>query len=146
MRTFLAILLLFSLTLWAKEDARPDVACRLEFHLKNRWVPVVAGRGEGNIICDDGVTLPVKLRIYGGWVTLFRKETFEATGRFSKVKDPQKLFGRYGVESGDAGMETGKFFSPTVWKQGIALTFDKIEGQPQIGLSSGSFTIKHPKK
>ena len=121
------------------------IQCRLEFTLKNRWVPVVAGKGDGNIICDDGTSLPAKIRIYGGWVTLFRKETFQATGRFSNVKDPEKLFGRYGVESGDAGMETGHFFSATVWKRDISLTFDKIEGEPQIGLSSGSFTIDHPK-
>lgn len=122
------------------------IQCRLEFTLKNRWVPVVAGKGEGNILCDDGTTLPAKLRIYGGWMTLFRKETFEGTGKFSPVEDPTKLYGRYGVNSGDAGMTTGKFFSPTVWKKSTSLTFDKIDGEPQIGLSSGSFTITLPKE
>ncbi len=139
-------LLPYALLLLATPSWADDLQCRLEFTLKNRWVPVVAGKGEGNIICDDGTTLPVNLKIYGGWFTVFQKETIESIGHFSKVKDPSKLFGRYTVYSGDSGQTTGKFFSPTVWKRDISLKFDAVGGQPQLGLSSGYFTIKPIKK
>lgn len=146
MHYFLLLSLLLAAPAWAKVDDRPDIQCHLKFTLKNRWVPVVAGKGEGNIICDDGTTTPTNLRIYGSWIAIFHKETIAGSGHFSKVKDPSKLFGRYTVYSGDAGQTNGKFFSPTVWKKNISFTFDATEGQLQLGLSSGSFTIKPIKK
>lgn len=73
----------------------PQVKCTMTFNLKGWSAFYKTASGHGNVICSDGQTIPVKLKVYGGGLTFGKMEILEGKGEFSAVKSADEALGSY---------------------------------------------------
>ncbi|MDO8526565.1 MAG: hypothetical protein Q7T03_02635 [Deltaproteobacteria bacterium] len=128
------------------EQATPatPTECQIAFHIKVRAELLQSGKGEGNLTCDNGESLPVIVKTAGSWIVISKSKIAEGSGVFSRVSSIQQLFGLYTPTRIDQ-IQAGPSPSNVVWHKDISLTFD-VTDQKELSYTRGQFKILPAKK
>ncbi len=103
---------------------KPQLAkCTMTFQLKGWSAVYKTASGTGNVTCDDGEVVPVKLTVHGGGLTFGKMDILEGKGDFSAVKSSRELLGNYVAAEATAGaVKAGEAAVYTKGEVSLALT------------------------
>ena len=121
-------------------SAAGPVDCKLTFNLASWSVFYKSGSGSGSVRCDNGQSMPVKIRTKGGGLTLGKSRIENGRGEFSGVRRIEDVLGTYVTAEAHAG--AGKSAKAEAMVKGdVALA---LAGKGQgwdIGVAFGKFVI-----
>jgi hypothetical protein len=124
-----------------QEKQTAMIDCKMTFNLKGWSAVYKTASGDGVITCDNGEERRVTLNVKGGGLTFGKTSVVAGTGRFTKVKDVQQLFGSYAAGAAHAG--AGKSASAQALTKGkVSLTLVGTGEGTNLGLDVSKFTIK----
>ena len=87
-------------------NASGPISCKLSFNLSGWSIFYKTASGDGVVTCDDGQSLPVRIRAKGGGLTVGKSRIDNGTGEFSGVYAIQDVFGTYASSEAHAGAST----------------------------------------
>ncbi len=114
--------------------------CELRFNLSGWSAFYKTGSGAGTVTCDNGQSMPVKIRTKGGGITFGKTNIVDGHGEFSGVSRIDEVLGTYATAEAHAG--AGKSAKAQVMTKGdvsLALA-GKGEGW-DVGIAFGKFVI-----
>lgn len=117
-----------------------EIQCKLVFNLESWSVFYKSGKGTGNIQCDNGKRVSVKIRAHGGGITFGKSKIINGHGSFSKVKNIKELYGSYAVAEGHAGVSKSAT-ARALTKGNVSLTLTGTGSGVDLGFDFGSFKI-----
>lgn len=116
------------------------IKCEITYSLKGWSAFYKTSKGEGTITCDNGESIPVKIKATGGGLTFGKSEIFQGHGTFSDVKSTADLLGSYATaEAHGAAVKGGSAQAMTKGEVSLALA-GKGAGV-DIGIAFGKFTL-----
>ncbi len=134
----LALLLLFASPVAL---ASGPISCKLSFNLSGWSVFYKTASGTGTVTCDDGQSLPVRIRAKGGGLTVGKSSIENGTGEFTGVYNINDVFGTYASSEAHAGASTSaKAMAMTKGSVSLALA-GKGKGW-DLGIAFGKFVIE----
>lgn len=131
----LAVVALVSWPAGAGAADQPSlVKCDMTFALKGWSAIYKTASGHGEVTCDNGQKLPIKLTVHGGGLTFGKMDIIKGKGEFSAVKSIDEVLGAFvaaeavagAVKSGQAAAYTKGEVSLALagTGRGVALGFD----------------------
>ena len=84
-------------------QAAGNLECSLRYDLSGWSAFYKTASGNGTITCDNGMRVPVTLKVRGGGLTVGKSKIVDGTGRFTGAYSPDDLFGTYAAVSAHAG-------------------------------------------
>ncbi|HET9481360.1 MAG TPA: hypothetical protein VFP98_06350, partial [Candidatus Polarisedimenticolia bacterium] len=87
----------------SKGKSEATVDCEMKFSLKGWSAFYKTAKGDGTITCSNGQSAQVKLKATGGGITFGKSEIIDGTGRFTKARNINELFGSYVQSEAHAG-------------------------------------------
>ncbi len=124
------------------QKAEPGpIDCKMEFNLHGWSAVYRTAEGDGTITCDNGETRKVDLKIKGGGLTFGKSDVVNGTGRFTKVKNIEQLFGAYAAAEAHAGAG-GSANAQALTKGKVSLTLVGTGQGVDLGLDFSHFQIK----
>ena len=132
---FFSSLFLFSSTVVAGE-----VECRMNFTMKSWSIFYKSGKGTGNITCNNGQSVQVKLRGQGGGLTAGKSEIVGGLGVFSRVSSINELYGNYANAEAHAGV-VGSASARALTKGEVSLTLTGTGKGVDLGINFGNLKI-----
>jgi len=126
----------------AAEAQKPKmIDCEMKFSMKGWSDFYKTAKGEGTITCNDGQSLPVKIRAKGGGITFGKSEIIGGTGKFTEVKSIEDLLGSYFQSEAHAG--AGKSADAQALTKGeVSLALAGTGNGVDLGIAFGKFTIE----
>lgn len=122
-------------------SARGPVECKLEFQLSGWSILYQRASGTGTVTCDNGHSLPVRIRAKGGGLTVGKSRIERGTGNFSGVYNINDVLGTYASSEVHAGIHrSGKAMAMTKGSVSLALA-GKGKGW-DLGIAFGKFVIE----
>lgn len=132
---------LLGLAAMPSASARGPVECRLEFQLSGWSVLYKSATGTGTVTCDNGHSLPVRIRARGGGLTVGKSRIEQGSGNFSGVYNINDVLGTYASSEVHAGIyKSGKAMAMTKGSVSLALA-GKGKGW-DLGIAFGKFVIE----
>ena len=120
--------------------ASAAVDCEITYSLKGWSAFYKTAKGTGTITCDNGQSIPVKIKVKGGGITFGKSEVIDGKGKFSEVTTIDELFGSYASSEAHAGV--GKSSSAQALTKGtVNLALAGTGKGTDIGIAFGKFTI-----
>lgn len=119
--------------------ARAATSCDLTFHIEGWSAFYKAARGSGRIVCDNGQTRRVALRVRGGGLTVGRS-ALSGRGDFSPVGDVREIYGDYANAEVHAGVVRSST-AQVVTKGTVSLALAGKGRGVDLGVAFGKFTI-----
>ena len=117
------------------------VSCKLTFNLSGWSIFYKTASGDGLVSCDDGHSLPVRIRAKGGGLTVGKSKIENGRGEFSGVYNINDVLGTYASGEAHAGAsKSGKAIAMTKGSVSLALA-GKGEGW-DLGIAFGKFVIE----
>jgi hypothetical protein len=117
------------------------IDCKMEFNLHGWSAIYRTAEGDGTITCDNGETRKVDLKIKGGGLSFGKSDVVNGTGRFTKVKNIDQLFGAYAAGEAHAGAG-GSANAQALTKGKVSLTLVGTGQGVDLGLDLSRFVIK----
>lgn len=140
-RPLLAVLALVPALLVAAPAAARDVSCRLSFSMSGWSVLYKTGSGTGQVRCDNGQSMAVRIEARGGGLSVGKSEIRNGRGDFSAVRDIREVLGTYAAAEAHAGaVKSSKAQAMTKGEVSLALA-GTGEGW-DLGVAFGAFTIE----
>lgn len=122
-------------------SARGPVECKLEFQLSGWSILYKSSTGTGTVTCDNGHSMPVRIRTKGGGLTVGKSRIERGTGNFSGVYNIKDVLGTYASSEVHAGIyKSGKAMAMTKGSVSLALA-GKGKGW-DLGIAFGKFVIE----
>lgn len=118
-----------------------DITCKMTYNLTGWSVFYKTASGTGNITCDNGQTLSVKIETKGGGLTFGKYKIRNGFGQFANVNDIRDVLGSYATAEAHASAD--KSASAQAMTNGdVSLSLaGKGEGW-SLGVAFSKFTIK----
>jgi len=118
-----------------------DTTCHMAFAMKTWSIIYKRAHGVGNITCENGQTMKVRLSSQGGGLTVGKSTIDDGHGKFSGVQDIRDVLGTYAAASGEAGIvDSGE--GTVVTKGNVSLALGGTGHGWDIGVAFSGFTIK----
>lgn len=129
-------------TLWVPSAfAGGPVECKLTFDLSGWSIFYKTATGTGTVTCDNGQSMPVKIRAKGGGLTVGKSRIEGGTGEFSGVFNINDVLGTYASSEAHAGLSrSAKAMAMTKGSVSLALA-GKGKGW-DLGVAFGKFVIE----
>ncbi|QSX79543.1 hypothetical protein [Agrilutibacter solisilvae] len=136
--TFLALLV----GAWAPVAlAAGPIDCRMQFDLSGWSLFYKTASGAGTVSCDNGQSMPVRIRAKGGGITVGKSSIRDGTGEFSGVYSIDDVLGTYASSEAHAGASrSSKAMAMTKGSVSLGLA-GKGEGW-DLGVAFGKFVIE----
>lgn len=118
-----------------------DLTCKMTYNLNGWSVFYKTASGAGNITCDNGQSLSVKIETKGGGLTFGKYKIRNGFGQFANVNDIRDVLGSYATAEAHASAD--KSASAQAMTNGdVSLSLaGKGEGW-SLGVAFSKFTIK----
>lgn len=117
------------------------IACKLTFDLSGWSVFYKTATGTGTVTCDNGASMPVRIRAKGGGLTVGKSDITGGHGEFSGVYNIKDVLGSYASSEAHAGAsKSAKAMAMTKGSVSLALA-----GQGKgwdLGIAFGKFVIE----
>lgn len=121
--------------------AAGPISCKLDFNLAGWSIFYKTATGTGTVTCDNGESLPVRIRAKGGGLTVGKSQIDNGTGEFSGVYNINDVFGTYASSEAHAGAsKSAKAMAMTKGSVSLALA-GKGKGW-DLGIAFGKFVIE----
>lgn len=118
-----------------------DVSCRLDFDMSGWSAFYKTASGTGQVRCDNGQSMAVRISAKGGGLTVGKSEIRGGRGEFSGVYGIQEVLGTYVAAEAHAGaVKSSKAQVMTKGEVSLALA-GTGEGW-DLGVAFGAFTIE----
>lgn len=122
-------------------SASGPVTCKLSFNLAGWSIFYKTASGAGTVTCDDGSSLPVRIRAKGGGLTVGKSKIEHGTGEFSGVYTINDVLGTYASSEAHVGASrSAKAMAMTKGSVSLALA-GKGSGW-DLGIAFGKFVIE----
>lgn len=126
------------------QSADKNLQCEMNFELRSWAFLFKAGGGSGVIVCENGMEVPVRIKVRGGGLSFGRLRIADGSGTFSKVRDLSDLFGNYISAGANAG--AGKSSSKKILRKGkkedkVTLSLSGKGKGVNAGVALASFKI-----
>lgn len=117
------------------------ISCRLQFNLAGWSIFYKTASGAGTVTCDNGQSMPVKIRAKGGGLTIGKSRIDEGSGEFSGVYNINDVLGTYASSEAHVGVSrSAKAIAMTKGSVSLAMT-GKGKGW-DLGVAFGKFVIE----
>jgi hypothetical protein len=128
-------------TLWAPAAfAGGPITCKLNFNLAGWSIFYKTASGTGTVSCDNGQSMPVKIRAKGGGLTVGKSRIENGSGEFSGVFNIKDVLGTYASSEAHVGVsKSAKAMAMTKGSVSLAVA-GKGEGW-DLGVAFGKFVI-----
>jgi hypothetical protein len=136
-----ALTVLFAVACAAPAAAAGPIDCKLHYNLSGWSAFYKTASGTGTVTCDDGKSIPVKIRAKGGGLTFGKTKITDGTGEFSGVYKIDEVLGTYAASEAHAGAsKSTNAMAMTKGNVSLALA-GKGEGW-DLGVAFGKFVIE----
>ncbi len=122
-------------------QAAGNIECNLRYDMSGWSVFYKTASGTGTITCDNGMAMPVKLKVKGGGLTIGKSKIVDGTGRFSGAYSPNDLFGTYAAVGAHAGVIRSSG-AAAMTKGDISLALAGTGKGWDLGIDGTAFTIE----
>lgn len=121
--------------------AGSDIDCKLDYNL-NGWSLVYKHTtGTGTVTCNNGQSMPVKVRAKALGLTAGKWQIDNGKGRFTDVHNIHEVLGRYAQASANAGViKSGE--AQVLSKGNVSLALAGGGEGVNLGVDIGAFRIK----
>jgi hypothetical protein len=141
----MALVLTFGSTATAGEAPEPtETQCKMTFNLSGWSIFYETASGTGSIMCDNGQSSVVHLKVKGGGITA-GKYRLHGKGDFSRVSDISELFGTYAAAEAHAGVIKSAN-AQVVSKGNVSLALIAKGRGINLGVGFSGFSIEPLKK
>jgi len=124
----------------AASAAQPDLDCKLTFSLKGWSAIYKHADGDGRVICANGQSMPVHIRVRGGGLTAGKWRINDGQGKFTDVYKIDDVLGNYAAASADIGaVKSGT--AQVLSKGTVSLALSGVGQGINLGISGSKFTI-----
>ncbi|QNP41497.1 hypothetical protein [Lysobacter solisilvae (ex Woo and Kim 2020)] len=121
--------------------ASGPISCKLSFNLAGWSIFYKTATGTGMVTCDNGQSLPVRIRAKGGGLTIGKSRIENGSGEFSGVYTINDVLGTYASSEAHAGAsKSAKAMAMTKGSVSLALA-GKGKGW-DLGIAFGKFVIE----
>lgn len=121
--------------------AAGPIECDLHFELSGWSVFYKTASGTGTVTCDDGQSMPVRIRAKGGGLTVGKSRIADGTGDFSGVYNIKDVLGTYASSEAHIGASrSAQAMAMTKGSVSLALA-GKGKGW-DVGIAFGKFVIE----
>ena len=118
------------------------ITCKLAFNLAGWSIFYKTASGTGTVSCDNGESMPVRIRAKGGGLTVGKSRIEDGNGEFSGVYNINDVLGTYASSEAHVGAsKSAKAMAMTKGSVSLALA-GKGEGW-DLGIAFGKFVIEH---
>lgn len=132
----LASMLLFG----AAAAPAAEVDCELHFSLHGWSVLYKRAEGRGRVVCDNGQSMSVRLRVQGGGLSVGKHIIDDGRGKFSGVRDIREVLGAYAGAEAHAGVvKSGT--AQVLTKGPVSLALSGTGRGWDLGIAFGRFEI-----
>ena len=122
-------------------SASGPITCKLAFDLSGWSIFYKTASGTGTVTCDNGASLPVRIRAKGGGLTIGKSRIENGTGEFSGVFNINDVLGTYASSEAHVGAsKSAKAMAMTKGSVSLALA-GKGRGW-DLGVAFGKFVIE----
>lgn len=122
-------------------SAGGPVTCTLAFNLAGWSIFYKTASGTGTVSCDNGQSMPVRIRAKGGGLTVGKSRITDGRGDFSGIYNINDVLGTYASTEAHAGASrSAKAMAMTKGSVSLALA-GKGEGW-DLGIAFGKFVIE----
>ena len=118
-----------------------ETSCKMTFNLSGWSLFYKTAKGTGNVRCDNGQSMRVKLRAKGGGLTAGKTSVKNGIGAFSGVNDISDVLGHYGTAEAHAGADKSAS-AQVVTKGDVSLALSGKGKGWNLGVAFGAFIIE----
>ena len=118
-----------------------ETRCKMTFNLAGWSVFYKTASGTGQVRCDNGQTMNVKLRAKGGGLTFGKTRVKNGIGAFTGVNDISDILGHYGTAEAHAGADKSAS-AQVVTKGNVSLALTGKGKGWNLGVAFGAFIIE----
>ncbi len=141
MKILAGALLLAAIGLAPSAHAAGNIDCELRFNLSGWSIFYKTATGSGTITCDNGASIPVKIRAKGGGLTVGKSTVSDGRGKFTGAYSLNDLLGTYGGAEVHAGASRSSN-AQVVTKGDISLALAGTGRGWDLGVGFGKFVIE----
>lgn len=124
----------------APAQAAGNISCEMDYNLSGWSLFYKTASGTGTIRCENGVRIPVKIKVRGGGLTVGKGKIVDGKGHFTGAYTTNDVLGTYAalgahagvVRSGDARVMT---------KGDVSLALAGTGNGWDLGVDGSAFTI-----
>lgn len=120
--------------------AQARTTCHLSFQMSGWSVFYKTSHGTGEITCDNGQRMAVKVSAKGGGLTV-GKSSIHGRGEFTEVRDIRELLGGYATAEAHAGVEKSSK-AQVMTKGEVSLSLAGTGKGWDLGVAFGAFHIE----
>ena len=122
-------------------QASGPIDCKLAFNLSGWSIFYKTASGTGTVTCDNGESMPVRIRAKGGGLTVGKSKIENGTGEFSGVFNINDVLGTYASSEAHVGAsKSAKAMAMT--KGSVSLAVAGKGAGWDIGVAFGKFVIE----
>lgn len=140
-KRFLALTALASLGAVPAAQAAGNIDCELRYDLAGWSVFYKTASGTGMITCDNGASIPVKITVKGGGLTVGKSKITDGKGKFSGAYSLNDLIGSYASVEAHAGADKSSS-AQVVTKGDVSLALAGTGKGWDLGVAGSRFTIE----
>ena len=118
-----------------------EISCKMTFNLSGWSLFYKTAKGTGNVRCDNGQSMQVKLRAKGGGLTAGKTSVKNGIGAFTGVNKISDILGHYGTAEAHAGAEKSAS-AQVVTKGDVSLALSGKGKGWNLGVAFGAFIIE----
>jgi len=122
------------------ERGAPDLDCKLTFSLTGWSLIYKHADGVGEVTCENGRSMPVKISIKGGGLTAGKWHVDHGRGSFTDVHRISDVLGHYAQGGAHAGMVKSAE-AQVLTKGNVSLALAGHGEGIDLGVDVGAFTI-----
>ncbi|GAP66210.1 hypothetical protein MBSD_n1513 [Mizugakiibacter sediminis] len=117
-----------------------EADCELHFSLHGWSVLYKRAEGRGRVVCDNGQSMSVRIRVEGGGLTVGKHVIDDGRGKFSGVHDIREVLGAYAGAEAHAGAVKGGA-AQVLTKGPVSLALSGSGRGWDLGIAFGRFEI-----
>ncbi len=122
-------------------ESAKTISCHMSFSLSGWSLFYKTSSGKGTVKCSNGQTLPVRIRIKGGGLTVGKTTINNGRGVFSEVYNIHEVLGHYAFSQAHAGAVKATS-AMALTKGNVSLALTGLGQGWSLGVDFGAFIIE----
>jgi len=139
-KPFALLLALSAATLAPAAHAAGNLDCQLRYNLSGWSLIYKTASGNGTVSCSNGTSLPVRIEVKGGGLTVGKSKITNGRGSFTGAVSVNELLGTYASVGAHAGAVKSSN-AQVMTKGDISLAMSGTGKGWDLGVDGAAFTI-----
>jgi len=125
----------------AGSNQKKPISCSMTFSMSGWSILYKTAAGKGTIACTNGQSMPVRIRVTGGGLSVGKSTVDDGHGRFSGVYDIHETLGHYAFSQAHAGAVKSSA-AMALTKGPVSLALTGLGRGWDLGVDFGAFIIE----